>query len=396
MLKRQLTAYLLTFFVGFAAVSTAFHLAYTYLRSPSMTHETLFLKERFYRQHAADYDLVFVGDSRTYCGFHPESLDGRLGRKSINLATFAMWFPTQLPFVQSLVHAIPPGTPVVWAVGHANFFPVVRESVSDRYPIGWRNAAWYLRLGFSPWNVGRNFFGYLPITSLLREPRNILGVIQSQSAAPLYTRALPARGSGAGASEAVRRAELLEFYSKQPGVGRVIPVTSGDQLTSVILYRTGGGYLRVEFEPEFFRKKQRELLERAGGPLSDAEAEAFDTGAPDPRLLAIFDAILGEFEAARLPLVVVEMEEAPFLYRNERVREKWRAFMDRVAKPRAEARGFAYVRPDFESLPSEDYFDYNHLNSIGVEKFSEILAPLLAAKLPPIERRTQPVAVQLP
>jgi hypothetical protein len=70
--------------------------------------------------------------------------------------------------------------------------------------------------------------------------------------------------------------------------------------------------------------------------------------------------------------------------------------MDRVAKPRAEARGFAYVRPDFESLPSEDYFDYNHLNSIGVEKFSEILAPLLAAKLPPIERRTQPVAVQLP
>jgi hypothetical protein len=28
-----------------------------------------------YREHGADYNLVFIGDSRTYCGMHAELID---------------------------------------------------------------------------------------------------------------------------------------------------------------------------------------------------------------------------------------------------------------------------------------------------------------------------------
>ena len=53
-------------------------------------------RHAWYAGHRNDYDLVFLGDSRTYCGVHAERIDALLGTNSINLAAFSNWLPTQM------------------------------------------------------------------------------------------------------------------------------------------------------------------------------------------------------------------------------------------------------------------------------------------------------------
>ena len=66
-----------------------------------------------YRQRALQYDLLFVGDSRTYCAMHPEQIDPLLGTRSVNLAFWAHWFPSQYPAAQDILEAAPAGTCIV-------------------------------------------------------------------------------------------------------------------------------------------------------------------------------------------------------------------------------------------------------------------------------------------
>jgi hypothetical protein len=42
-----------------------------------------------------------------------------------------------------------------------------------------------------------------------------------------------------------------------------------------------------------------------------------------------------------------------------------------------EGHGLRYVRADFNRYADSDYFDYNHLNSRGIEKYTSELAALL-------------------
>jgi hypothetical protein len=55
-------------------------------------------------------------------------------------------------------------------------------------------------------------------------------------------------------------------------------------------------------------------------------------------------------------------------------------------RPKVESRGFPYVTTDLERLQNDDYFDYNHLNSNGIEKY----APMLAAALRPLLQGLEP------
>jgi hypothetical protein len=81
-------------------------------------------------------------------------------------------------------------------------------------------------------------------------------------------------------------------------------------------------------------------------------------------------------------LVVNELEEAPFNYSTLENKDSWRRFMRDRIQSRVESRGFAYERTDLDRLRDDDYFDYNHLNSRGVEKYTPMMAEIIRRHLP--------------
>ncbi len=119
-------------------------------------------------------------------------------------------------------------------------------------------------------------------------------------------------------------------------------------------------------------------------PMPDAEAARWQVPAPDPAYWRMFEEMLDLFQSHGVRVIVNEMEEAPFIYRNQLLREKWRAFMRDVVSRRVREAGFPYVHVDFDRLTDDDYFDYNHLNSRGIAKFATLIyvgavAPAVAA-----------------
>jgi len=102
---------------------------------PSMTG---YLHQRlaYYAEHRDEFDLVFVGDSRTYCGIPPAVMDPLLEARSLNLAVPAHWLPTQYPFLRDLLDCLRPGTTVVLSLGPLNFVPA-SEAIQTGYPLSW-------------------------------------------------------------------------------------------------------------------------------------------------------------------------------------------------------------------------------------------------------------------
>jgi hypothetical protein len=87
-----------------------------------------------------------------------------------------------------------------------------------------------------------------------------------------------------------------------------------------------------------------------------------------------FIEILDIFAAHNVRLIVNELEEAPFIYGNPLVREKFRTALREHVRLEVERRGFSYITTDLDQLSDEDYFDYNHMNSKGIAKYTPLLA----------------------
>jgi hypothetical protein len=347
-------------------------------------------RSAWYKQNAGQFDVVFLGDSRTYCGIHPELIDPLLGVRSINLAQFANWLPTQYPLIRDLVGSIPQGTTVVWSVGHQNF--LAANNIQRVYPIDWWTALQYLAWRVPTAGLFDNVAYYNPLLRLWSDR----GLIQRRwtdtlrGDAPLnlpsvfpaaYGATFRPMGTGAAQSPLEGEAAAIQSrYAQDPHVQSIYTISDGGRINSVVLYLMGGGYYRIELDPDYFRRKQREL---APPPMSDVQAAATALPEPDPGLIRLFDAILDQFAAHHVALVVNEIDEAPFNYANPILRLKWRKLMDQVIRPRVEARHFTYVRPDTAFLRDDDYFDYNHMNSSG----SGLYAAALSAALRPILRK---------
>jgi hypothetical protein len=333
-------------------------------------------KLRYYQDHAHEYDVVFIGDSRTYCDIHPDLFDAYRGTHSVNLSRFAHWFPTQYPFVKDLIPQLAPGTSVVWAVGHQNFFPVEGET-SDVYPISSGDMLSYLEWGFSWSRVFKHFAEFNPLFRLYVDRGKIRKKLLDLSDKPFWL------FTGTRISSPIPNIqETIEALhlrlSNDPGVARVEVLTDEDRITSVVLYKRSGSYYRMELDYEYFRTKQTQLLLEMGGKLSDEAARAWPIPAvPDESYWKLFVHMLEMFKHAGTRLIVVELEEAPFVYRNLFIREQYRTFMWRTVRPAVESYGFHYIRLPLDQLDDTDYFDFNHLNSRGIEKFTPLLSQAL-------------------
>jgi hypothetical protein len=342
---------------------------------------TAWEKVKYYVPRAKQFDLVFVGDSRTLCAFDTALYDQMLGTHSINLATWAHWFPTQYPQFQDIVDAIPKGATVVWSIGHQNF-RAIHEQVNQQYPLGARNVIRYLRWGYSWHSIEDNILGYAIRYSAgwyvpgLRAfamrgswharaedffNHRIIGETPSAPQAAYSPERL--------AENAKRAAAASAFYQSLPETVGIDPSHDGPLVTSITVAQRGGSSTRVELEPEFFRKKQRERA-ASDPPVPDQPLEA------QPEFWNTFGGILDLFWGRGVHLVVNEIEEAPYHYREPRARAYYRDFMKKV-EAELRRRGIPYIRADFDELSDADYFDYNHLNSVGIPEYARLVAPLI-------------------
>jgi hypothetical protein len=163
----------------------------------------------------------------------------------------------------------------------------------------------------------------------------------------------------------------VEKYGKLPHVSEVEPLQDSGEFTSVTLYRDGGSYFRVELDPGYFRKMQKNA---ANDIVMNRNQVGSDEFKPNPSYLKLFAATLDLFHRNHIRLIVSEIEEAPFHYSNGKAKEAIRRFMKERIKPLVNSSGFPYVRVDFDALSDDDYFDYNHLNSVGGVKFDSMLS----------------------
>ncbi len=236
--------------------------------------------------------------------------------------------------------------------------------------MGLRNVLDYLRLGYSLDSLRDNLVFHNPFTTVLGWMPQLQQTLETQLDRPLGD---PTNepSTDPGLSAATRMA------IDHPGVARWELRTERGQPTSVELYKDNGAYGRVEIDREFFRQKQREnaaeLVEQARGEPAEY--------APAPEYWALFLETLELFRQYDVKLVVNEIEEAPYVYLNGERRDRFRRFMREVVEPQVTARGGSYIRVDFEQLSDADYFDYNHLNTRGVAKFSGLLIERLRPTL---------------
>jgi hypothetical protein len=367
----------------------------------------------YYKAHRDEFDLVFLGDSRTYCGIHPERIDPLLGSRSINLSSFTNWFPTQYAEAKQLAEIVPKGTTVVLTTGQINFscigkiqrvFPItiptaLRYSTMKIPQEGlWDNVAYhnpYLRFWAIRGEIRESFLNWAraqlpwPAPEPARSGRPAAVAAPAANPASLMVPTalllVPPVNPLVLAPRIKDRPELpaeiagiVRNYGSDPHVTWVDVSEDGDRITSVIVYYRGGGYYRIEVDHAFFREKQQGAP-RAGDVVTEPDGTV-TAPSPEPDCLGLFDLILEEFQRRGVKVIINEIEEAPYVFGSPEARRAFREVMRTSVRPKVESRGIPYVTTDLDRLQNDDYFDYNHLNSNGIEKY----APMLAAALRPL------------
>lgn len=366
-LRRSIALYGLIFCATLALASALLWLATQPRRFAPDPGSRLPGKTAFYLAHAQDFDLIFLGDSRTFCAFHPERLDPLLGSHSFNLAYWANWLPTQFPQVQAIAGRVPPGATLVWSLGENNF---ARLTIHDTYPIGLANVPRYLGCGIPFSELADNLMAFNPLTYLYAKRGALLDHARALTARPLAQAALAflPRPGQPGQSDP---SDLQRRFAARPGVLRAEVQAPQGTPVAVSLFMAGGGYLLEELDPAHFRARQTHAESATpAGPYT-----------PDASRWALFLATLDLLRRHGLSVVVNVLEEAPYLYPSRGAQLRVRAFMDTALRREVEARGFSYLRTDLDQLSDADYFDYNHLNARGVEKYTALFARALAPHL---------------
>ena len=380
-MTRRIAAYLAIFALLFASISI-FMQRQIFDVEPR-ANGVLLRRMPWYLARADEFDLVFLGDSRTYCGVQPDWIDDALGTHSINMAQFAHWLPTQIPQIEALLEAAPPHTLFVWSLGHKNF--LTPDGVYRSFPIDLGTALLYLNWGYPLSLIADNVAYFHPLGTLYQQ----LGDLRAQSQAFLQRSLFGARESATPDALEAEVARLEAQYRADPRNRDVNVTVDEGRITSVELYRDRGSYLRVVIDHAYFEKwKQRDLDNRGGALATESEAqEAFDAwleGKLEPYLIESFRYALARFRDQGARLVVNEISEARYTHRHPWIERRWQRFMRDRIEPIVHEYGFDYVRTDWQSLSDDDFFDYNHLNTVGNRKYSamlvEALRPYVAGK----------------
>ena len=366
----KIALYLFFFLIPFMAVSFYFNGKFRQSEFYEITN--------YYKKNANQYNLIFLGDSRTYTGIQPKLIDQRLKTTSLNIATFANWIPTQYPQIEEIISSIPKETIVVWSIGYNNFHRVAdwRWAHNSVYFIGLHNIAYYIKIGFPV----RVIINHLWKTSSLKEGLTWVkqgyfyefstSLKQNKFSEKTTTKAL--KKTNPYAKNYIIDGKKMSLYQieasleKDPFTSKFTEVVDGSDITSLVVHTKRGNYVRIELLPDYFREKQLEWWNKNRRPK-----EAYK---PEDCYWKLFVAILDLFQKNNIKLIVNEIEEAPFHYNEKGFYTEGQAFSNEKVRPYVESRGIPYIRADFSQLDDSDYFDYNHLNSKGGHKYAELLS----------------------
>lgn len=329
----------------------------------------------YYKDNTDKYNLIFLGDSRTYCGIHPEVIDPLIGTKSVNLSSFSNWMMTQYQLVKDVIDDIPPNTTVVLSVGYEVFVPI---HVDINYPITIPTAIKYELMGLNPKGLWKNVFYFKPFSYGTLN----FGTIHDKIIADLNLKPSYPASAAAIPEQPAPQAWVNQFerMKTKPNVLAATLDHFEGKPISITAYMQGGGYYRTELDHKFFRGNQK--------PVPTDENAAIPP--LDERYLKIFADILDLFKEHKINLVINEIEQAPYIYdHSQKVRKKYQNVMDKQVASLVRQRGFPYIRTDLYKLTDSDYFDYNHMNSTGIEKYD----PMLARKLAPHINKRNPDAL---
>jgi hypothetical protein len=390
---RRIAAYVAFAFLFSAAIIwRTSHATYPRFSPSPGGDNALASKTEYYLQHRDEFNVIFLGDSRTYCGIHPAIVDEVAGSKSYNLAAFSNWLSTQYALVVDIAPKVPKNTVVVISVGYQNVrFDYDQLLVQRVYPIGFEDAFALIWMGFRGPGIWDNVFYYSSFAHILAQraelrslllqalgqPARRLLPFSSAAAANLPSEIVRPPSTAANDVEAVDAA-LRATYGTLPGVTAMNIVRENGVLNSIVLLTNGGTYYRIEITPEYFRAKQREMFPHL---YSDVDARAQLVPGPATSALRIFQAMLGRLKAQRLRVIVNEVEETPRFYGNQITRQRHRDHMDAHVRPIVERMGFSYLRINWDELTDADYFDYNHLNSVGSHKAGQMIGRALKAMI---------------
>lgn len=316
-----------------------------------------------YRENSHQFDTIFLGDSRTYCAIHPHRVNELMGVRAANLASWAHWLPTQYAQIKDILQYIPDGATVIWSVGYQNFLQCVGCSTLA-YPIGKENADFYAQLGLPKVLYEENLRTLPPLSALSnRTTRSYQARLFELNGAILKFLQSPVTQDLSANRTAVLQEispHELEYLRAQEHVADAAIVYFQGQPTSIEVTYQHGGYERVELDRDFFRAKQKQVA-----PQKDKLA--------NPAFVRLFEAGLDLFATQNVNVIVNVMEEAPHTYYSREEHLQRRQYMDTQVRQAVESRGFRYVRVDFDQLSSSQYFDYNHLNSDGADRFVRML-----------------------
>lgn len=102
---------------------------------------------------------------------------------------------------------------------------------------------------------------------------------------------------------------------------------------------------------------------------------------PDEHYWETFLAILDLFREHHVNLIVNKIPEAPFVYSSSNRAVAYRSFLDGPVRECVLGYGFHWNVADTADLGDEDFFDYNHLNHHGIDKYARSMADSLRPRL---------------
>lgn len=331
-------------------------------------------KTEFVRDHIADYDVFFFGDSRTYIGVSPEVIEPVLGLRCFNFGSTAHWIQTQYPQVKDIAPLLK-GKTVVWTIGHLNFrtFKEGEEEdlVNDVYPLSPKEYLLYLNLGFSNRELLTNLgMYYMDPRIVFFKKETIKASYKGKLWRNVYTSPAARKQNSAENKQWTR---ALNIAQKQATAERNLvfmeKLEDGARKKNVVysVYKTTGQLEYWELDRTYLRASQEKFA---------SSIEPFDIFQPDKRLEYLFEKILNIFKENGVNLVVVEYWDAPYHYRHASNLQAYKRYMKTVESKVLE-QGFSYVKPDFSGFTDAEFFDDCHFNAPAARTYSKQLAQLL-------------------
>lgn len=341
-------------------------------------------KFEYYKANKDSFNLVFVGDSRTYTNIHNFMLDSLLNSKSFNHAVWANWFPTQYAFLVDFLPQIPDSTTLVFSFGHQNF---IGGEIQETYPINRSIISQYYSWGFSftellkPISISDNEIHKIVFLEKNRHRRAIkvglsklIAVIFSKNKGSNRDKKSFTENRNDSNKEASRANSLNAYYRSIPEVSFSSIKFQDETPTSLEVYWKKGNYWRVEIVPQYFREKQNEnYLELKKVYKAQSKFE------PEQKYWNNFLAIaklLGK-HSKRLKIIVNEMEEAPYTYKLSG-RSIYNNFIKNDVLPILSENNLTSIKVGVNDFSDNYYFDYNHLNNIGSVAYTKKLALVLS------------------